>query len=147
MAKEFNYSFQDLDTLIEKKSGRSITEIFRKEGEEVFRKIESEQLRLLKDEKIVVATGGGAPCFHDGINWMNENGFTLFLNPPLETIISRIRKEKQRPLIGEDAKKSLKGLLEKRISSYKQAGMESDLSEPCEILAELLNSFSSKQPD
>ena len=147
LAKELGYSFQDLDALIEEVTGRPISEIFEREGEQYFRKLEAEQLRSLNNKKIIVATGGGTPYFHNGINWMNENGFTIFLNPPLETIISRIKREEHRPLIGDDAKNSLTVLLEKRITSYKQAGMESSLSEPYEILAELLNSFSGKLPD
>lgn len=141
LARELNYVFQDLDTLIEKQASSSIAEIVEKEGEDFFRKREAEQLRLLKDKKIVVATGGGTPCFYEGMSWMNENGFTLFLNPPLETIISRVRKEKHRPLIGDDPETYLKTVLKKRMALYRQAEMESHLSEPYEILAELLSFF------
>ncbi|MCP4459856.1 MAG: shikimate kinase [Cytophagales bacterium] len=144
LAKELNYSFQDLDLIIEKQIGRSIADIFDREGEEYFRKIEADQLRLLAHDKVIVATGGGTPCFHNSMSWMNDSGLTVFLNPPIDVIVSRIEKESHRPLIGSDVKKSIEYLLEKRIESYNQAEMESGLSEPCEILAELQNFFTGK---
>ena len=138
LAKELNYSFYDLDTRIEREVSKTIAEIFEENGEPYFRKIESEQLLQLGHEKIVVATGGGTPCFYDNMNWMCQNGLTIFLNPGLEIISHRISKQAHRPLIGEDKEKSLKELLKKRIPLYNQAGMESNLSEPREIMDELL---------
>ncbi len=142
LAKELNYSFLDMDRLIEKETEMPIAEIFENEGEDYFRQIETKQLRQVKSKNLVVATGGGAPCFHNNMQWMNEHGFTLFLNPPIETIVARVASESHRPLIGKNAEKSLNNLLLKRASSYSQAGMESDRSEPCEVMAELLNYFS-----
>ena len=144
LAKALNYTFQDLDDQIEKVAGRSIADIFEREGEDYFRKREATQLRQMMDEKMVVATGGGAPCFLDGMKWMNENGFTIFLNPPLETSVERISKEAHRPLIGDAPEETLRNLLSKRMPHYRQAKMESSLMESCEILAELKNLFSGK---
>jgi shikimate kinase len=141
LAKELNYSFLDLDGLIEKEEGRTITNIFSEDGEAAFRMKESDSLRKLLGQKIVVATGGGAPCFHNNMQWLNENGFTVFLNPPIQVIIDRISKETHRPLMESNPDRKLKELIAERKKFYSQSGMESGLSEPYEILAELLQIF------
>lgn len=144
LAKALNYTFQDLDAEIEEVAGRSIADIFEEEGEEYFRKLEATQLRQMTDEKMVISTGGGAPCFLDGMKWMNENGFTIFLNPPFDTIVERISKEAHRPLIGDDPEETLINLLSKRMPHYRQAKMEASLMTPCEILTKFRNFFSGK---
>lgn len=144
LAAELEYTFFELDQRIESAEKKTIAEIFTKKGEEYFRKIEAEQLRLLTEEKCVVSAGGGTPCFHQNLDWMNKTGFTVFLNPPIEVIAERVSKETHRPLMGRDVKQSLNDLFEKRIAIYKKARMESGLSEPRKILAELINLFSNK---
>ena len=141
LAKELTYSFCDLDQIIEKNDGRLITRIFSEDGEASFRLKEKDALRSISQEKVVVATGGGAPCFHENMKWMNDNGFTVFLNPSIETIVERIIEETHRPLMQGDPKKKLLELLSSREVYYKQSGMESSQSDPCEILAELLHFF------
>lgn len=141
LASELTYSFFDLDEQIELKTGQTITEIFKEKSETYFRELEANQLRKMTKENMVVATGGGTPCFHKNMSWMNETGFTVFLNPPIEVIVERILKEDHRPLISGDVEGSLKKLLEKRVNLYEQAQMESRLSTPGKILVKLLNTF------
>jgi len=79
----------DLDQIIENEEGMSIREIFSQKGEEAFRQIESNALRQLvnrlsslADNRIyVISCGGGTPCFHGNMDWMNEHGVTVWLNP------------------------------------------------------------------
>ena len=146
IAREIDLDFIDLDHEIEKSQGQSIGEIFEIEGESHFRKIESKLLHQTTVDNVIVATGGGAPCFNNNIDWMNENGFTIFLNPPMETIISRVSQQAHRPLIGDSPQKSIKNLYEKRLALYQQAGMESNKEDPCGVLAELHNFFSHQSP-
>ncbi len=48
----------------------------------------------------LLATGGGAPCFFDNMEWMNDNGITIWIDEPASIIASRLKKEKShRPLI------------------------------------------------
>lgn len=112
LAKHFEADFIDLDTEIEKQSGKSIAEIFEVDGETAFRQIESETLRNLPDKEILfVATGGGTPCFHDNMQWMKENGVVIYLNLPASILIGRLKENKeQRPLI--------KNLTEAELSEY-----------------------------
>ena len=87
LAKALSYSFVDLDDLIIKEHG-SIKEIFRAKGEIYFRKIEREALMLtLLKEKVVVACGGGTPCYFNNMDWMKWNGKTVYLKRSIEAII------------------------------------------------------------
>lgn len=143
LAKELAYTFIDLDDRIVSSAGKSIAEIFTQDGEERFREIERDELRKIVGERCVIATGGGAPCFHRNMDWMQANGFTVYLNPMLEIIAERVADDTNRPLISGDPLETLQNLLEKRKSFYQQAGMESDHVEPCELLVELRNFFTS----
>ncbi len=143
LAKELAYTFIDLDDRIVFSAGKSIPEIFTQDGEERFREIERDELRKIVGERCVIATGGGAPCFHHNMDWMQENGFTVYLNPPLEIVAERVASDTNRPLISGEPLETLQHLLEKRKPFYQQAGMESDHLEPCELLVELRNFFTS----
>ena len=82
LAKDKGLPFLDLDESVESREGRSISEIFAKEGEEYFRKREREILHEICNEadEFVLATGGGTPCFFDNMDYMNQAGTTVFLN-------------------------------------------------------------------
>lgn len=87
LANAMGYVFMDLDLEIEKKHG-SIEEIFKTHGEKTFREIEREMLVMtLFKEKVVVACGGGTPCFYNNMDWMNWNGVTLYLKRNIEALI------------------------------------------------------------
>ena len=73
LAKGLNYRFVDTDKLIESKYRLSVEQIFAKYGEEIFRKFEKEILQSLDSEdNIVIATGGGLPCFGDNLKKMKS---------------------------------------------------------------------------
>lgn len=126
-SSQHNLSFIDLDDLIEEQQGKTIRSIFEEKGEEYFRKIESEVLHSLKNkENIIVASGGGTPCFHNNIKWMNENGTTVYLKATPAQLAQRLIKEKQkRPVIMNTSDDKLEefiaGKLKDRESFYEQA--------------------------
>ncbi len=101
LAHFLKYDFIDLDKLIEVKTEMSIAEYFVKYGEEAFRKLEREVLQnTVYPEKIIVATGGGMPCYFDNMDWMNKNGITAYLSLPSKTLANRLENSKtERPLI------------------------------------------------
>ena len=92
IADELAIPFIDLDDEIEATSAKSIREIFSNDGESVFRQLEADALQntILNNVSFLLATGGGAPCFHNGITIMNQIGITIFLNPSLEIIADRL---------------------------------------------------------
>ena len=94
-------SFVDLDELIEKEAHTSIAQIFEEKGEDHFRSREAFLLReQLANDNCIIACGGGTPCFHDNMHWMNEHGLTIFLSSSPQFILKNVKGEKEkRPMI------------------------------------------------
>jgi shikimate kinase len=120
--------FFDLDQVIEKKLGLSIPEVFKTQGEEFFRQIEKEALSTLIHENMppmVIAAGGGTPCFYQNLELMKNHGLVVFLNTPPGTILPRIRGNSSnlRPLLSDKsvAETKWKELWEARASIYHKA--------------------------
>ena len=101
LAKQLKTGGYDLDFIIEAQEEKSISEIFNEDGEKYFRETEAKLLRWFAEKKIfVLATGGGTPCFHENMKWMNEQGITIWIDEPIEVLTERLLKEKShRPLI------------------------------------------------
>lgn len=124
LANQLSYKFIDTDHLIEKQQVCSIPGIFQQEGEEFFRNLEKEILHHTLPEKAVISTGGGMPCFFDNMEFIKNNGISVFLNVPTEVLAQRAAiNVKSRPLLHSDLNlvKSLSDKLQKRIGFYKQA--------------------------
>ena len=100
-ADKINFSFIDLDEVIEQEEHCSIAQIFEKKGEDYFREKEAAALRLMKlQKKAIIACGGGTPCFFENMQWMNENGTTVLLEADAAYILKNIERQPgQRPLI------------------------------------------------
>ena len=116
LAKKYKTGGYDLDYLIEVKEEKTIAEIFTEDGEDYFRKVESTVLKWFDQKKTyVLATGGGAPCFFDNMDWMNKQGITIWLDEPLPVIAARLAPEKaHRPLIAKLSDSELLAFLEKQ---------------------------------
>ncbi|WP_337044801.1 shikimate kinase [Emticicia sp. 17c] len=127
LAKSLGYEFIDLDARIETAEGKKISEIFALNGEEYFRKIENQQLKKIqKDMRLVVATGGGVPCFLDGLEYIKANGISIFLDVKPDRLLERMQvsKKNERPLYDLENKDLLSVLTEKyneRLPFYTQA--------------------------
>ncbi|MEP4533849.1 MAG: shikimate kinase [Cyclobacteriaceae bacterium] len=122
LAEATGFEFADLDKIIEEKEGRTISTIFETDGEDYFRRTESTLLRSFSEkEEFILATGGGSPCFHDGISFMNENGITIYLTQDRETLIERISRKSHRPLMQGDVENRIDELLRIRSKFYNQA--------------------------
>ena len=128
LSDELNIPFVDLDEEIEKHESQAIKDIFSLHGEDYFRVVESKLLRQFASsaQSLVLSTGGGAPCFYDGMQILNENGLTIFLNVPEGKLIKRLEKSKDRPLLDKDAEakneKILK-MLKARLPIYLKASV------------------------
>lgn len=101
LAKLLGYEFVDLDKQIEFKTGLSIQNYLETYGENTFRELERDLLQhTTYAEKIVIATGGGTPCYFDSMDWMNECGITIYISLPVSALVNRLRNAKvERPLI------------------------------------------------
>ncbi len=104
LAAMLSYPYLDIDQVIEEHEGATISEIFKNKGEIFFRKREGEILREIVGvhQKMVLATGGGTPCYGNSMDFLLEqqNVKTIYLKASLEMLTKRLYAERStRPLI------------------------------------------------
>jgi len=102
LAENMGLQFIDLDAYIEEKENKSISEIFKQNGEIYFRIKESEYLKALLDlkESAIISLGGGTPCYGNNMKLIEENSKSFYLNASISTIFNRLQHEtSQRPLV------------------------------------------------
>ena len=127
LSKKLKTGGFDLDYLIESHEEKTIAEIFAEDGETYFRKSEAKILRWFGEKKtFVLATGGGTPCFHENMDWMNKQGITVWIDEPVDLLVQRLIPGKEnRPLIknlsNEELHAFLSGKLAQRSQFYSQA--------------------------
>ena len=121
LARKLSYKFIDLDQYIEEKLDRDITSIFKKEGEDYFRKKESSSLKKVsKLDSALIATGGGVVTRDRNIDLMKKTGQVIFLDGSYKVIKRNILNgNSNRPLLEEgDLEKKLEKLYRDRIDKY-----------------------------
>jgi shikimate kinase len=148
LAHHAGLHFIDLDKYIEERNLQSVPQIFALEGEVGFRRKERKALEEVSEfDDVVVATGGGAPCFYDNMELMNGTGVTIFLDIHPGILAKRLIASKtERPLIKGKSKKELEDFisenLQKRRPFYEQSKIKfvsQDINEE-EILKIISNS-------
>lgn len=142
LAKKKRWRFADLDELIEFKEKRSIADIFAKDGEPYFRRIEKKVLKeVSKEKKFIVACGGGVVLDKENIKIMKEAGTVICLTATAEVILDRTSGYLHRPLLNvADPKKQIDLLLKLRAPFYRQADKIIDTSKisPKEVAGKIL---------
>lgn len=117
LARVMGYDFVDLDKVVETRAGQSIPDFFAKHGEEAFRALERDCLQTgLPAENTVVATGGGAPCYYDNMEWMNRHGVTVYLMLEPKALASRLKGSADRPLISGLSGAELLAYIEEKLA-------------------------------
>ena len=100
LSQIMNAPFVDLDTLIEQEIGLDICDIFHQKGEHFFRKQEQYYLTTLTyTQNMIVAVGGGTPCFFDNMHFMNTVGLTIYLKVSCEELVNRLQFSNSRPML------------------------------------------------
>lgn len=101
LAPTLNLTFIDLDSFLEEKYFRTIPQIFEQEGEAGFRRKEQKVLLEVSTfDDVIVATGGGTPCFFNNMEVMNSTGFCIFLDVDTASLVNRLIHAKiERPII------------------------------------------------
>lgn len=147
LSRSLGYKFVDLDKLIERDQGSDIPSIFSQKGESYFREVES---RILKEvppnNSIVLAAGGGTPCFFDNMKFIKNLGVSIFLDVPAADLAKRIENhgKDDRPILSGAASLELeiKRRIEERLPFYSQADFiikgEIDVGNILEVLTVLL---------
>ncbi len=132
LSKVLDLQFVDLDLFIENRHRKTVGQLFVEKGESEFRKIERQALEEVAGfEDIIISTGGGAPCFFDNMNLMNQLGTTIYLKVSESELVNRLKHMKHnRPLIkdknDEELKRFISENLQKRESFYSQAKLVFD---------------------
>src|SRR5262245_4790073 len=122
LARRLGRCFVETDDMIVARDGRPIPEIFRQDGEETFRRLESEALdalRLKSDE--VIATGGGLPCREGRVEALRGLGTVVWLRGDLDELLSRARRTGQRPMLDGRSLAEIEALHRAREPYYARA--------------------------
>jgi shikimate kinase len=144
LAQHLAWRFVDLDDRIEESAGLTIPEIFERLGEPAFRQLEADQLRAAlgrsseHKESTVLALGGGTYAQPGCPEFLRAAGApVLWLDSPLEVLLSRCMTMTGRPLFRDEA--SFRALYVQRLPSYQLADYRVDGSaEPTQVVAEIL---------
>ncbi len=131
LADEIGIKFFDLDLEIEKAEGLTVTEIFKKHGEEYFRQKEEEIVQdIVSHELCVLATGGGA-FINDKIRTLIKAKTTsVWIKVGFDILLERVSRKNTRPLLEKgDKAEILKNLMDKRYPIYEKADIIVDSAE------------------
>lgn len=146
LSKKTGMSFIDLDSYIEKKEDKTISQIFADSGEEYFRQLEREASQeLSKKNGLVIATGGGTLTYKVNVDAFKTNGKIILLDLPVEVVAERLKNDTTRPLLNRpDKDKAMRELYEKRLPLYRSAAdIAVDASQsPLMVCNEIISSVS-----
>lgn len=102
VAEELQRKFVDMDILIEEREGRTISQIFKEEGEPYFRRLEADLCRKLAGRNgLVIATGGGALVPEPNLHVMERTGLVICLDCEPDVLWHRIGRSEDRPMLAE----------------------------------------------
>lgn len=127
LARDLGLQFIDLDHYIENRYHSTVSQLFADRGEEGFRQIERNMLHEVTEfEDVIIATGGGTPCFYDNMEYMNSKGITVFLQASVNVIYTRLTIARvQRPLVkgktADELRQYIADMLEMRSPYYTRA--------------------------
>lgn len=124
LAARTGAEFIDMDEYIEKRQGRTIADIFAEDGEEYFRRLETETLEELRmtASHVVIATGGGAPMRSENTDIMRRLGAVVYLRVTPDEVVSRLSGDTTRPLLAEgDVRTRVEELMSLRSDRYEAA--------------------------
>lgn len=154
LAKICGMTFEDTDQLIEKKAGMAISEIFSVQGEDAFRKMETDLLKELiaKKETLVKAdagtvysVGGGLPMREENRGLLKQLGKVVYLTITPDTVLDRLKGDTTRPLLaGDNVRERVETLMTLRDPFYKEAShlcVAVDGKEVSRIVEEILADF------
>ena len=122
LSKKTGMKIEDTDAATEKKAGIKIKTIFKKYGEEKFRKLESAAAaRASKKKNRIIATGGGIVKKKANIRALRRGGIIVYLKNTFATSKKRLEGKKNRPLFMPGHYKEAEKLYRSRLKMYREA--------------------------
>jgi shikimate kinase len=145
VAEQLHFEYLDTDEVIQASTGRSITEIFTRDGEPAFRALEEKVVEELASRaKTVIATGGGLPVNPNNLARLKTHALVVSLWSSPEKIWERVRHQTHRPLLhDENPQAKIRELLATREPFYKQADvlLNTDLRSLREVAQQVVYQF------
>lgn len=130
LARQLGMIFIDSDEAIVEREHRSISDIFAKDGELYFRKVEKEVIKEISQrDGLVIACGGGVVLDKDNMLNLHRNGVVVYLQASTDAILERTKNYSHRPLLNvENPKGQIEDILKIRAPFYSQAEYAIDTS-------------------
>ena len=130
LAAKLNWNFIDLDKSIERHTGLLIPDYFKTHGETLFREMERVVLQTEKyPDNTVIATGGGAPCYFDNMEWMKSQGTVVYISlSPADLAVRLERSEDQRPVLQGYKGEALVGFIAGKLSEREPHYLQADIT-------------------
>ncbi len=118
LAKDLGIEFYDLDWYIENRMHKTIKQLFDEYGEDGFRQIEHNMLHEVAEfENVIISCGGGTPCFYDNIDYMNNQGDTIYLKATPEVLYNHLKMGKTvRPLLLNKTPDEVKSFIKEQLA-------------------------------
>ncbi len=143
LAASLNLPFSDIDHIVEKQAGMSISRIFASEGEDKFREMELDTIKETLDEPVhIIATGGGAFMRGEVRDIIRQKAISVWLKAPLDILVERVSRKNTRPLLENGNKQEIMAeLIKQRYPVYEQADLtvESSTAPHHVVVNEIIN--------
>ena len=129
LARALGLRFIDLDQYIESRYRVTINDLFQKYDEIVFRNIEHNLLKsVLKEENVLISTGGGTPCHFNNISLLKKAGFCIYIRLHPKSLYQRlVNSRKSRPLVKDLDQDSLLPFIQKKLEEREGVYLQSHL--------------------
>ncbi|OAT49828.1 shikimate kinase AroL [Providencia heimbachae] len=143
LAEYKGYQFVDTDKLILERAGKSIAEIVEQHGWDYFRQLESDVLQSIKQDNVIVSTGGGIILAEENQRVMRDNGTVVYLNANPNVLVQRLAAEPQadqRPsLTGKSLLAEIEEVMQQREPIYRATAHHViDATQPVEVIVQQL---------
>ncbi|QCJ69166.1 shikimate kinase AroL [Providencia heimbachae] len=143
LAEYKGYQFVDTDKLILERAGKSIAEIVKQHGWDYFRQLESDVLQSIKQDNVIVSTGGGIILAEENQRIMRDNGTVVYLNANPNVLVQRLAAEPQadqRPsLTGKSLLAEIEEVMQQREPIYRATAHHViDATQPVEVIVQQL---------
>ncbi len=118
LSRQLGIPFYDLDWYIETRMHKSVAQIFEEKGEEGFRKIEYNMLHEVAEfENVIISTGGGTPCFFDNMDYLNQQGDTIYLKATPMVLYAHLKMGRTvRPLLLNKTPEQMQAFISEQLS-------------------------------
>ena len=148
VSKKLNLQFYDIDQIIEKELGMSVSLIFEKKGEKFFREFEEKTtFKILKKKWVVISLGGGAFINKNIREEILKNHSSFWLNWNSKTLIQRIKNNTKRPIALKSSTNELVDLIKKRSAIYSKSKHKINCEQLSknEIVSKIIDIYENKE--